>query len=371
MRKIKVLFRLSFLYHRAALDPVYEVMKDDGRFDIYFSCEDERERKFLFMRSLRKYAEDLLRREGRKIAETKKGFDVVITGDTIRDPEAYGKTLLVFINHGTGIKNVLYRNLRNHMDTKYMIFVEGEYRKRKIIEKGVLGRSEVYVVGYTKLDPIFKGKYKRDEVLRRLGLDPDKRTVLFAPTYKPTCIKYVKDKILEATRGYNLIIKLHPYSWRGSYAPHSHHRIYEKAVKKYDHAVLIPKEDDNILPYLVAADTLLSEASSTIFEFLALGKIGIIYDLPHEKLKHHDGTPILDEDPREFLKGAYVHIDSPDRLREAIERALNPTDEMLREVEKWRNYLFYSLDGRASERAVELILKLLEEGGHENVPRAR
>jgi len=368
MRKIKVLFRLSFLYHRAALDPVYEVMKNDDRFDIYFSCEDEKVRKFLFLKSRRREAEDLLRKEGRRIAITRKGFDVVITGDTIGNPGDYGRTLLVFINHGTGIKNVLYRNLAKSRGTKYMIFVEGEYRKRKILEKGVLGKSEVYVVGYTKLDPIFQGRYRREEVLAELGLDPAKKTVLFAPTHKPSCIKYVREHILDATRDHNLIIKLHPYSWSGSYAPHSHHRIYEKAVKKFDHAVLVPPEKDNILPFLVAADVLVSEASSTIFEFLALGKIGVIYDLPHQKLRHHDGTPVLDEDPEEFLRGAYPHVKSPEQLRKAIERALNPDSGMLEEMEKWRSYLFYGLDGRASKRAVELIVRLLEEGGHENVP---
>ena len=41
-----------------------------------------------------------------------RGFDVVIVGDTVRDPKRYGSTLLCFVNHGTGIKNILYRNLR-------------------------------------------------------------------------------------------------------------------------------------------------------------------------------------------------------------------------------------------------------------------
>ena len=66
-------------------------------------------------------------------------------------------------------------------------------------------------------------------ILHRLGLDPDKPTVLFAPTYKPTCIEMVREHILPETQDYNLIIKLHHYSWRGKYAPHWHHRLYERA----------------------------------------------------------------------------------------------------------------------------------------------
>jgi CDP-glycerol glycerophosphotransferase (TagB/SpsB family) len=40
--------------------------------------------------------------------------------------------------------------------------------------------------------------------------------------------------------------------------------------------VLIPVDDYTILPYLYAADALISEASSTMFDFVALDKIGII-----------------------------------------------------------------------------------------------
>lgn len=366
-KKIKVLFRLSFLYHRASLDPIYEVMKEDPRFDIYFSCEDEKERKFLFFtRSLKDKIHEKLRQEGLKVTEKKSGFDIVITGDTIRDAHRYGKTVLAFINHGTGIKTILYRNLKSQPHTKYIIFVEGPYRKRKIIEEGALFNNEVYVVGYPKLDPIFQGKLNREEIMKKWGLDPSKKTILYAPTYKPTSIYALKDAIFEYTKDFNLIIKLHPYSWRGKYAPHSQHRIIEKRLKKYNHAVLIPPEEHKILPFIHVADVMITEASSTMFEFLAIGKYGIIYNLPYEKLKHHDGTPILSEDNREFLKGAFVHVDSPNELPEAILRALNPTPEMQEMVQKYRNDLFYKLDGNASKRIVEKLVELYEEGGHEN-----
>ena len=367
--KIKVLFRLSFLYHRASLDPIYEVMKEDPRFDIYFSCEDEKERKFFFFtRSLKDKIHEKLRQEGLKVTEEKSGFDIVVTGDTIRDAHRYGKTILAFINHGTGIKTILYRNLKSQPHTKYIIFVEGPYRKRKIIEEGALFNNEVYVVGYPKLDPIFQGKLDRDEIIKKWGLDPSKKTVLYAPTYKPTSIYALKDAIFEYTKDFNLIIKLHPYSWRGKYAPHSQHRIFEKRLKKYSHAVLIPPEEHNILPFIHVADVMVTEASSTMFEFLAIGKYGIIYNLPYEKLKHHDGTPVLSEDNREFLKGAFVHIDSPEELPEAVFQALNPTPDMQEMAEKYRDELFYKLDGNASKRIVEKLIQLYQEGGHENTP---
>jgi CDP-glycerol glycerophosphotransferase (TagB/SpsB family) len=284
-----------------------------------------------------------------------KGFDVVVTGDVLRNPEEHGDALLCFINHGTGIKTILYRLLAKAIKTRYLIFVEGEYRKKRIDDFGVRGSSEVHVVGYPKLDPVFQGALDREDITARYGLDPGKKTVLFAPTYKPTCIDKVREEIFEQTRDHNLIIKLHQYSWRGKYAPHWHHRLYEKAVERYAHARLIPPEEHNIIPFIYVADTMLSEASSTIFEFLALGKIGIIFDLECEGLSHHDGMPILDEDNRMFLEGAFVHIRDARGIGGAVERALHPDAAMTARAEEMRNFLFYRLDGHASDRIVSII----------------
>lgn len=361
----KALFVIGHSYHRGSLDPVYQALKRRGIFDIYFTCTEEKQREYFFLtRSLKKEVEAKLHSEGIKTTDQKHGFDVVITGDIFKDASPYSNSLLCFINHGTGIKTILYRLLEKHRDTPYIIFVEGEYRKRRIEHLGVQGCSKIYVVGYPKLDPIFRGELDRESIIKKWDIDPTKPTVLFAPTYKPTCLDKVREHILAATLGYNLIIKLHPYSWLGKYAPHWHHKIYERAIKDYPHARLVPSDEHSILPFIYVADTMISEASSTIFEFLALGKVGIIFDLPCDKLKHHDGMPLLDEDNRYFLEGAFLHIDSVNQIRPAIEKALNPSREMLAAIERFRQDLFFKLDGLASERIADKIIELLEMRGN-------
>ena len=370
---VKLLFEVGHLYHRAALDPLYHVFRQDPRYKIAFSCSYDAEGRFgVFHRSLRRELETRFRAEGLTVAEDTRGFDVVIVGDTVREPQRYGSTLLCLVNHGTGFKNILYRNLRAQPHTRYHIFVEGGYRLQKIRSAGAQGRSTVHQVGLPKLDPLFCPGYPtRTQILRRLGLDPARPTVLFAPTYKPTCIDRVRESIIEAARDYNLIIKLHQYSWRGKYAPHWHHTIYERAVAQAPHAVLIPVDDYNILPYMHAADTLISEASSTVFDFLALDKIGIIFVLPHEALRRHNGEPLLSEDPQHFLSGAFMHVHHPDDLRDAIAEALRPDPKRLRMAQKYREVYFCGLDGRAALRTKMTIERLLNEGGHLNHPQER
>jgi hypothetical protein len=367
---ITLLFEVGHLYHRAAFDPLYHVLRRDPRYKIAFTCSHDAERRFgVFNRSLKRELEARFRAEGLPVANDTRGFDVVIVGDTVRDPQRYGETLLCFVNHGTGIKNVLYRNLRAHMRTRYQVFVEGDYRVDRIRQAGVQGISTIHKVGLPKLDPLFWPGYpSRSAILRRLGLDPAKPTVLFAPTYKPTCIGVVGEHILTQTRDCNLIIKLHHYSWRGKYAPHWHHKLYERAIARYTHAVLIPVDDYNILPYLHAADTLVSEASSTMFDFLALDKTGIIFVLPHEHLRHHDGESILTEKPQDFLAGAFLHIHHPTEIREAVDIALRDDLERRQIAQRYRDYFFYRLDGRASLRIKAIIERLLAKGRGDIVP---
>ncbi len=362
MSRTRVLFKVGFLYHKAGFDPLIDLFLDDDRYDVFFAHDEERIRRFGFLNlPFRPALLDELEAKGYRFTDERAGFDVVIAGDTLRQPGDYGDAMLCFLNHGTGIKTILSRNLAKNLDTRYEIFVEGQYRVDRIMESGNLGKSRVHLVGLPKLDWFFQGRFDdRAALLERWGLDPAKPTVLFAPTYKPTCMYDIKDAIFEATAdGFNLIVKLHHYSWMGKYAPHRQHRIFEERAPRYPHSVLLPMDEYNIVPYMAAADTLLSEASSTVFDFLALGRTGVVYDLPCDTLKHSDGQPLLEVDNREFLKDCFVHVGRPEDLRDAFHRALNPTPEMTAAADREREYRFYKRDGRASERVKAVIEELL------------
>jgi len=369
MKKIKLLFRIGYVYHKAAFDPVIDLLINNQQYDVWFSLDMERRRFLFFDLPYRSHIISEWERQGYRFTDQTRGYDIIITGDTLRNSRDYGNVLLCFLNHGTGIKTILYRNLAKVPQDKYQIFVEGQHRVDALQQSGRLGKNEVHLIGLPKLDYYFQGRFnEREKLLEKLGLNPQKKTVLFAPTYKPTCLYQIKNAIFEQTEDYNLIIKLHPYSWMGKYAPHKQHRIFERRLKRYSHAVLLPFDEYNILPYYAVADTLISEASSTIFDFLALNKFGIVFDLACDRLNHSDGEPLLEVDNRTFLHGAFPHISSGEHIREAVEQALYPTAEMKQKADNYRKDLFYKLDGKASQRFVEKMEKLFAEGGHENVP---
>jgi len=369
-RKIKVLFKIGFLYHKTAFEPLIKIFEKDNQYDVYLSCKEEKA-KFLgiFLRSLEGQILKRFNDEGHQVTTSERGFDVVFAGDTVTNHKELGKTVLCFVNHGSGIKNIMYRNLMSDRKTKYNIFVEGPYREKKLKEKKCLGVSKVYTVGMPKLDPLFKSKrFNRKDILSSLHLDCNKKTVLYAPTYKPTSILDLKDTLFEYTGDYNLIIKLHPYSWYGRYAPHSHHKIFEQRVVRYNHAAIVPKDEHSILPYLFVSDTMITEASSTMFEFLATGKTGIIYNLDYERLKHSDGTPLLDEDNRCFMADAFVHFSEPDKVGAAIAEALSSNPNREKQKEEMKTELFHRLDGNASSRIKKIVENLLNDDTAQNIP---
>ena len=360
---------MSYLYHKAAYDPLINVFCSDSEYDVAVSLTSEVTRKFgVFDKKESNNVLTASLPRNVRISDENEHFDIIIVPDVV-DEKKYGNTLLCMLYHGlTFTKTVTYRELEKHKPNKYIIFAESDYAVEQLEKSGSLHNSEVYKIGYPKLDSLFHtDMFNKDDILRSLGLNINKQTVLYAPTYKPTSVYELKDAMFEATQNYNLIIKLHHYAWKGKYARHSQHKIFERRIKKYDHAVIIPNESYSIIPLLYVADTLVSEASGAIMEFLASGKIGIIFDLDDNQLHHTDGQRLLVEERKKFLRDSFVHINSPNELSTGIVKALNPSQKMIDAAKEDRDKYFYKLDGKTSLRAKKMIEKLYAEGTHFNI----
>ncbi|NHZ85732.1 MAG: CDP-glycerol glycerophosphotransferase [Planctomycetia bacterium] len=351
----KILFQLNYLYHLPALEPIIETFVSDKRYDIAVALTRDFDYRLGILRK-KKSEEYLLKFTIKNVrtASENEIFDIVFATDTVYSKQ-YKDAKICMVYHGpTFNKSVTYRELRKHKDDKYLIFVESQYAVDKFQEADCIGSSETRIVGFPKLDPIINNKYDRSEILSQLGLNEKKKTILYAPTYKPTSLHDLSEKIFDVTKNYNLIIKLHHYSWMGKYANRKQSRIIKNQVGDYEHAVLLPRDFYNILPLFTVADTLISEASGAITEFLITGKVGIIYDLEDEVLMRSDSESLLLHD-KEFLRGVYIHINNPSQLSIAIKKALNPTKTRLAKVNIAKEKYFYKCDGKASQRIKSII----------------
>jgi len=361
---IKVLFDLKKEYYWNALFPLYQTLSEDTDYDLWIKVgKDPKQYLRIIDFPQKSRIKNQFTQQGYQVTDETRGFDVVICGDALHKPERFGDCLRIHVDHGVGIKTLRIRNIQRQKNFKYHVFLEGQAWYDFIKSMGWVNIADFHITGLPKLDPLFwNGYYNKKVIQEKLGLHPKKKTVLLAPSYNPSCIQYLRDKVGELVPEFNLVIKLHPYSWGGKYAPRSQHRLYERMAKQYQEVFLIPKEEYDIYPYLILADTLISDTSSVVNEFLALRKHGIIYVLPNDKLNHSDGMPKLSVDPAKWLEGAFPRMSEPNELQQVVEAALNPSDDMKKRLTSYRDYYFTGLDGKASHRVKKKIDKLMKGG---------
>ena len=357
----KILFDLKQEYYCHCFVSILKAMGGDSRFETAFFVGANEERRWgIFPVSQRWRIEDWLRAQGHRVVDHPSGFDAVVAGDALKEPSRYGKALLFVSDHGPGTKTLRFRNIVRQADRRYTVFVEGQYWMDVIRRFGCADKADWVMTGVPKLDTLFwPGYYDREQILRSLKLDPSRKTVLYAPSYRPSCIPFLKDSVARIADNCNLIIKLHPYSWGGKYAPASQSALYQRLARRRPDIALVPKADFDFHPYMFAADTVISDTSSALAICLALGKVGIVADFPYPRMKHSDGMPIVSEEPHEYLRDVFVHFDRVEGLMDAVEEAVNPSAERMARLQAHRKHYFTGLDGRAGERARDRIAEEL------------
>jgi len=358
----KILFNITQEYYWASLKPIYDEFAKNERFELLLRFGKNRKRYlFFFTHSKRKEIEDKYRKRGYRITRETVGFDVVFAGAQLKNPKRFGEAMLCNVDHGPGIKTLRYRHLLKQPDVIYHCFIEGPYRVEKFKKYGLDKIHKIYSVGLPKLDILFNNTFNRNTLLKDIGLDPQKKVILYAPSFKPTSIFSIGKEVVMLSEKYQVIIKLHPYSWTGLYTSHEQHLIFERFKKQYPGFYLVPPENHDIRPFLFVSDVIISDGSSVINEFLALERCGIIVDLPDDELTHGDGKPLLENSSSEWLKESFIHIKPGDSLVVAIEEALNPSEKRKNKIREDKNYIFSHTDGSSAQRVKEIVVGLLEK----------
>jgi len=358
----KILFYIEQEYYWSSLEPVYNEFSKDDKYDLYIKAGKNQKRILkIFLKSQARKIGRRFKDDGYNIAETTGNFDAVFCGAQVKNPERFGNALLCNLDHGPGIKTLRYRHLLKQKKTKYVCFIEGMYRQEKFKKYGLDKIHDIYITGLPKLDKFFNGYYNKEKLMDKFSFPNDKKIVLYAPSYKPTSIFMIGDQIISLTDKYRIVVKLHPYSWKGKYAPHSQHRFFERKMTKYPDLHLIGPEEHNILPYMFIADTMISDGSSVINEFLALERCGIIVNLPDEVQTYRDGASMLENKTSEWLNNSFIHYNPGDDLRQLVEQSLHPSKERTKHIKRDKEYIFSYTDGRSAYRVKKIVEQRLDK----------
>lgn len=275
--------------------------------------------------------------------------ELAVVADAFVIPELKSRGVrFVNVNHGLISKGWFYTNsprVRRESDFD-LICVPGRYH-RNMLKKYL--DTEILASGVVKLDRVFNGELKRDQILEKWGIDPAKKVVLFAPTYNPELsgVPIVTDDVRRwATEGLEVIIKLHgmsPPEWVDLYK-------YISLVEPNIHLI----DELDITPSLVAANVVVSDVSSAFIEAVALNRPVVLINNPG-RIRY----PMFD--PRDI---EYLYRD----VGEEVEKREDVLPAILREIEKPEHRFLQRtnaagdlagpVDGRASERIGKAILKL-------------
>ena len=174
------------------------------------------------------------------------------------------------------------------------------------------GYFHVIETGWAKVD-LLMNPYNRAEILMKLGVRPENRIILYAPTFSP---KYKSSgKLFPALqsmikRDETWIIKFHDLMDKEEVL----------RFKKLDN-VLVWDDPDNI-PLLQAADVLISDTSSIVYEFMLLDKPVITIDA---RIRLEKGINI--QDVRDLRTAIDRSVSNPEKYsvnRKNVLREIQP-----------------------------------------------
>lgn len=367
---ITILFDVYHLYHLPQFDPVIDLLMDDKRFDVHLSYASDirpEERlltsEILSKRDCKVFTADTEEERASIIREL--APDVYICGWSRHEIQDYvpDSTLVGMIYHGIGVKPSYWRDNHPRLDLR---FVEGPFRERQLREKGVV--TDLAVTGYAKLDPLFNHQIPDQKtLLEELNLDPDKKTILYAPTFYPSSLESFGMRLARDTEDYNLILKLHMWSYFNIKFPinlKGQLRLTKKMERQYKHVHLLPPDYYNITPLYSVADVLLTEASSTMYEMMVLDKPVIVCEfyrlrMSHRLFRKRLYKRRLDVEMSKEKVDFSFKLEKPSKIKIVLEQVFSDDDPFTELREKYKTDMLYKLDGKASERIRDAILERL------------
>lgn len=209
--------------------------------------------------------------------------------------------------------------------------------------------SNIFPLGVPRTDVYFDESFVksgREELLRIFPGIGDRKILLYAPTFRGNRLRtaYMKNTLdlermrEELGRDYALVLKLHPLTARGFEIPEG-----------MDDFVFNASTGVNIDTALCAADLVVTDYSSLIFEYALLERPMIFYAFD---LEDYEDSRSFYFDYKTFVPGEIV-VDTEEMISE-VKRLETGFD--VERVRKFKQDFMSACDGHSTERIAETVL---------------
>ncbi len=251
---------------------------------------------------------------------------VIVTGNFV-DYRIPGIKVQIF--HGIGVEKTSHYKIRHFFD---VYCTSGPFVTKRFLK--LQKKYKYFLVketGWSKIDYILN--YPVINLKEKFQIPKDKKIILFAPTHSK--------KMQSAETLIPIIPKIikNDEIWIFKF-----HELMNKNIKSNamnSNNIRIIKNDD-ITPYLHISDVLITDTSSVAYEFMILDKPVITFKTQSRKDKGID-------------------ISEPEKLRNAIDRSLQNSQEFHQKRIEQINEINPRLDGKISENLIRILENIIED----------
>lgn len=351
-RRLLINARTAMNY--ATVAPIVERLQRDERLEFYFAASEKPEltesiyaaavQPFKFVTP---FQASLIQ------------FDVYLAADFLWMNLPRGARRVQTFHGVAGKYRTVYDAPSESMRSWDRLFFINNRRLRHFIECGAIdeGSNAARLIGMPKLDCLVDGSLQRDRLLREMGIDPARRTILYAPTWSAhSSVVSMGEELVRrlGAAGYALIVKLHDRSRDLQFVNSGGVDWGARLEPLLQSFGGVLAKGHNSSPYLAAADVMITDHSSVGFEYLLLDRPLIRIHVP-ELIRNTDIEPSYVD----LLASASTSVNNVAETVAAVEQSFaNPGDSSATRIAV-ANEMFYK-PGTATDRAVSELYELME-----------
>ncbi len=229
-------------------------------------------------------------------------------------------------------------------------------RMQRYLAASLVRPEQAVLVGFPKLDALVNSHVPTHIKAASLGLDASARTVLYAPTFSPeSSLHSHGEDIVRSllSKGLNVIVKLHDRSLDPD-PVYSGGQNWRSRLEAFAGPKFLFASDGDATDYLLAADVLVTDHSTIGFEFCALDRPLIVFDVPALLVAAR-----VDPGKARMLRSAAEVVTGAGELHGAVDRCLHAPGARREQRRQAVEDVFYD-PGRATERALDVCYSLVE-----------
>lgn len=262
---------------------------------------------------------------------------------------------VIQVKHGVGPKGSM--PTKRDFDAHDAWCVPSEFIKKRHIMLWDAPPEKLYVTGFTKMDTLYKYlKKPKEKLLKEVRIKNSRKIILYAPTYDvglwPWGNAYKEfEKLCKFCKENDLllILRLHPYTKIKK-------RKIKRIIKKYENVYQLDMSiEPDTMKLLAIADILITSWSSIYTEYLLTKRPTIHLGVDEEYFTKTRGKS---EVPPEYRSGEIAC--NNEEFYDALNIVLKEGNRFIEEQEKFLKIIHGDIDGKASERVIEVMENLLQ-----------